>query len=71
MATTPQMLSFTLVFLINGQDLLFIVHRVVKKLDINKCTGWKKFPYFKKLILSFALMPSFNDAANPWNIKIS
>ena len=22
------------------------MHRVVKKLDINKCTGWKKFPCF-------------------------
>ena len=57
MATTPQMLSSTLVFLINGQGLLFIVLRVVKKLNINKCTGWKKFPYFKKLILILLLRP--------------
>ena len=71
LATTPQMLSSTLVFLINGQGIFSIVFVwVVKKLDINKCKGWKKIPYCKKLILSFALTPSSNDSADPWNVKI-
>ena len=59
MATTPQMLSSTPVFLINGQGLQIIVHRVVKKLDINNLHRVEKIPLFQETNFEFCSYAQF------------